>query len=320
MTTPAAVVFVDNSIVLRVDYQTSPGAPSAGRETLSEDQRASLPYDTGRQSTVIKINHYDQLVQIKMGREVNGDVPYVTAAYLVDGLLIDTGPSHTATELARAIEGLYVRLAVNTHYHEDHIGGNAVLMRKFGIMVLASGISVPLIKQEPHLYPIGEKAWGTPEPTDVDCLPETIATDHYRFDVIDTPGHCQGHVALVQPSRGWCFSGDLYMPWQPTRYRASEEDLTETIRSMKKLIDLDTEQLILCTSVGRVVQDGRSALRSRIEYYQNLAQRARQLEKNGLSVAAIRYELFGEESPIAESTGGDISSEHLIKALLTAEI
>jgi len=34
--------------------------------------------------------------QIMMGREIDGIVYYWTAAYLVDGLLIDTGCSYTA--------------------------------------------------------------------------------------------------------------------------------------------------------------------------------------------------------------------------------
>jgi glyoxylase-like metal-dependent hydrolase (beta-lactamase superfamily II) len=269
---------------------------------------------------MIKISQVEQLIQIRMGREVNGTVPYATAAYLIDGLLIDTGPGHTATELAQALEGRYVKLAVNTHHHEDHIGGNAILMRKFGIEILASCLSAPIIRQGPKMYALGEEAWGVPEPTEVGRLPETIETDHFRFDVMDTPGHCHGHVALVEPTRGWCLSGDLYVPWEPTRYRRGEEDLIQTIRSMEKLIGLKTEKLVLLTSVGRIVQDGRSALRSRIEYYQKLARRARQLEKKGLSVVAIRDELFGGESPIAEATGGDISSEHLVEALLSAEI
>ena len=269
---------------------------------------------------MIKTKHFEEAIQFTMGQEVNGDVPYLTTVYLVDGLLIDTGPRHTAMELAQALEGRYVKLAVNTHYHEDHIGGNAILMRRFGIKILASRLSVPIIKQGAKLYRVGEEAWGAPEPTDVSCLPETIETDRFRFDVIDTPGHCHGHVALVELSRGWCFSGDLYVHWEPNLYGPSEEDLTEIVKSMKKLIGLKTERLVLLTSVGRVVQDGRAALQSRIEYYQASAHRARQLQKEGLSVVGIRDELFGGESYVAHATDGEISSEHFVEALLTADI
>ena len=268
---------------------------------------------------MIKINTIEEVTQINMGLEVNGHMPYLTAAYLVDGLLIDTGPNHTAGELAQALERLYLNLAVNTHYHEDHIGGNAILMRKFGIRILASEESVSLIRNVPPLYRIGEEAWGVPEPSEVDCLPERIETGRFRFDVVATPGHCPGHVTLVEPAKGWCFTGDLYVPRKPTLHRSGEGDIAETVRSMEKLIGLETDRLILFTSVGRVVRDGRAALRSRIGYYQDLSEKAKQLERRGLSAAAIRDELFGGESPIAEATGGDISSKHFVRALLTAE-
>jgi len=269
---------------------------------------------------MIEVKQFEEIVQINMQSEVKGEVPYPASVYLVEGLLIDTGPSHCAGELAQVLEGQYLKLAVNTHYHEDHIGGNAILMRKFGIRIMASQEAGPLIRHVPPLYRIGEEAWGIPEPSEVDCLPERIETGHFHFDVVATPGHCPGHVALVELTKGWCFSGDLYAPRKPTLHRPSEGDIAETVRSMEKLIGLKTDRLILFTSVGRIVEDGRAALRSRIRYYQDLSEKVRRLGKRGLSSSAIRDELFGGESPIAEATGGDISSEHFVRALLSAEI
>ena len=269
---------------------------------------------------MIQVNRIGEVVQIKMGREFNDEVLHLTSAYLIDGLLIDTGPSHTAEELAQALEGERLKLAVNTHFHEDHIGGNAIIMKKFGIRILASRHSVPLINSIPDLYPARELVWGFPEPTEVDCLPETIETDRFRFYVIETPGHCKGHVALIEPAMGWCFSGDLFVPPEPKFFRPSDEDLAETVASMKRLIDFQTDRLVLFTSTGNVVQNGRQALRSRIEHYRYLSQTARELQDRGVSIAAIRDELFGDEGFVSEATGGDMSSEQLVRALLTTEL
>ena len=269
---------------------------------------------------MIEVNRIGEVVQIKMGRELNGKVLHLTSVYLIDGLLIDTGPSHTAEELAQALESEYLKLAVNTHYHEDHIGGNAILMRKFGIRILASRHSVPLINQVPDLYPARELVWGFPEPTEVGCLSETVETDRFRFEVIETLGHCEGHVALIERAAGWCFSGDLFVVPEPKFFRPSEEDLEATVRSMRRLADFAGDSLVLFTGPGDVVADGRQAFHSRIEYYRALSKRARELQKRGNSVAAIRDELFGGEGPWAEATGGDMSCEHLVRALLDAEI
>ncbi|MCJ7521878.1 MAG: hypothetical protein MUP21_06650, partial [Dehalococcoidia bacterium] len=133
------------------------------------------------------------------------------------------------------------------------------------------------------------------------------------------PGHCEGHVALIEPTKGWCFSGDLFVSREPMAIRP-EDDITETVRSMRKLIDLETDKLILFTSAGKVVEDGREALQSCIEYFQDLSQRAKQLEGQGLSAGAIRDKIFGRETSLAGPSEGDFSAENMIRAVLRAEL
>ncbi len=268
---------------------------------------------------MIEVNQFEEVVQIKMSREFEGQPLYWVAAYLVDGLLIDTGCKHTDEELVEFLDGQNLKFAVNTHYHEDHIGANHLLKQKFGIEIFAPRESVPLINQVPKLYPYQEMVWGYPEPTEVDCLTERVETGHFHFDVVETPGHCNGHVALIEPEKGWCFSADLFISEKPRVIRP-EEDITGITRSMKKLVALETDRLILFTSMGNVVQDGRNALQTCIEYFQDLSRRAKQLEKKGLSVVAIRDEVFGRESSLAGLTDGQFSSENLVRAALRAQI
>ena len=274
---------------------------------------------------MIEVNHFGEVTQIRMGREGGGDMPwgvagqalYWTAAYLVDGLLIDTGCPHTAEELVGFLEGQNLKLAVNTHYHEDHIGANALLQKESGLRIFASRESVPLIRQPPKIRPYQELVWGYPAPTEVEPLGDTVKTEHFCFDVVDTPGHSRGHIALVEPVRGWCFSGDLFVSTQPKSVRP-EEDVGEIARSMQKLVDLRVETLTLFTSLGTVVPDGREALKSCIQYIHDLARRAKELERLGLKPAAIRDEVFGRETILAAFSEGDITSENMIRAALRA--
>lgn len=268
--------------------------------------------DTG---SMIEINQFEEIIQIRMSRELGGKPRYWVAAYLVDGLLIDTGCKHTADELLKFLEDQSVKLVVNTHYHEDHIGANHLLKQNSDIEIFAHRESVPLINHVPKLYPYQEMVWGYPEPTEVDCLSDKLKTDRLHFEVVETPGHCSGHIALVEPEKGWCFSGDLFVSERPPVVRP-EENITEIIRSMKKLIDLKTDRLILFTSIGNVVQDGRRALQSCIDYFRDLSQRAKQLDKKGLSIEAIRDRLFERESHLARLTDGQFSSENLVRAVL----
>ncbi|MDP3097187.1 MAG: MBL fold metallo-hydrolase, partial [Syntrophales bacterium] len=107
---------------------------------------------------------FEEVTQIRMSREIGGKPVYWVAAYLVDGLLIDTGCSFTADELAAFLDGRPVRKVVNTHFHEDHIGGNLALQEKFGVEIFAPADSVPLIAREAKLFPYQETVWGYPAP------------------------------------------------------------------------------------------------------------------------------------------------------------
>ena len=99
-----------------------------------------------------------------------------------------------------------------------------------------------------------------------------------------------------------------------------EEDVGGIARSMQKLVDLKTDQLILFTSLGNVVQDGREALQSCIAYFKDLSLKAKRLEKQGLSTGAIRDRLFGRETVLAGITEGDVSAENMIRAVLRAKM
>lgn len=268
---------------------------------------------------MIEVSQFEDVVRLKMGRDIDGQVWYWVAAYLVDGLLVDTGCQYTADELVEYLEGKKLKVAVNTHYHEDHVGANNQLTERFGVPVLASAESVPLINQVHKLYPYQEIMWGYPEPSAVDCLPGRIETDRFHFDVIDTPGHCPGHVVLVEPERGWCFSGDLHVSRRPTVVRP-EENVAQLVASMEKLLSLRTDRLVLFTSLGNVVQDGREALQACVNYLRDLSRKAKELEAEGLVASAIRERLFGEESDLVGPTDGQFSSENLIRAVLGADI
>jgi glyoxylase-like metal-dependent hydrolase (beta-lactamase superfamily II) len=276
---------------------------------------------------MVQITQFGEITQFRMGRESRGQEPwqppgevfYWTSAYLVDGLLIDTGCPHTAEEFVHALEGRDIKLAVNTHSHEDHVGANYLLQQKLGLRILASRKSIPLINEVPKQQTYREVAWGIPVPTKVGLLPDKIETEHFRFDVVPTPGHCTDHVALVEPAQGWCFSGDLYSSREPKAIRP-EEDMGDTARSMQRLVDLKTDDLVLFTGWGNVVQDGRETLRACIAYLKDLSLKAKQLAKQGLSASAIRDQLFGRETILAGITEGDVSAENMVRAVLRAKI
>jgi glyoxylase-like metal-dependent hydrolase (beta-lactamase superfamily II) len=267
---------------------------------------------------MIETASFEEVTQIRMSREIDGKPVYWVAAYLVDGLLIDTGCSYTAAELAAFLDNHPVRRIVNTHFHEDHIGGNRILQEKLGVEIFAPADSVPMIACKAKLFPYQETVWGYPPPSETLPLPPVVRTERYLFDVIDTPGHSAGHATLVEKSRGWCFSGDIFAR-EKMKFIRPEEDMGETLASMKRLIDLPTDRLILFTSVGRIVEDGRQALQDCIQYIVDLSRRAKALEINDRDVPEIVRELFGGEHAFAELSNGQYTTENLVRSVLKME-
>lgn len=264
---------------------------------------------------MIETAAFEEVTQIRMSREIGGRPVYWVAAYLVDGLLIDTGCGYTAEELVAFLDGRPVRQVVNTHFHEDHVGGNHLLRERTGVEIFAPADSVPLIGREAKLFPYQETVWGYPEPTEVKPLPAVIRTEHHAFAVIDTPGHSAGHASLVEMERGWCFSGDIFAREQ-MKFIRPEEEMGETVASLRRLIALPAKRLILFTSVGRIVEEGRQSLRSCIDSIEGLSRRAKALAREGLEVTEIMQRLFGGEHRFSQLTNGHYSTENLIRSVL----
>ena len=264
---------------------------------------------------MIETSQFEDVLQIRMSRVIDGVPAYWASAYLVDGLLIDTGCSYTAEELAAYLRGRNVDTIINTHFHEDHIGGNHLIKEMFKADLYAHPESIPLIGKEASLYPYQEMVWGYPVPTEAKPIPEMIEKGRFRYEVIETPGHSAGHVCLFEKDRGWCFSGDIFSR-ETLKFIRPEEDMGETVRSMKRLLDLETERLILFTSVGKIIEDGKGALKGCIGYLEDLSAQAKSLKGRGYTVEEIMRDIFGGEHDFARLTNGQYTTENLVCSVL----
>lgn len=95
---------------------------------------------------MLKINHFDGVTRFDMARDFAVRRRYWTTAYLVDGMMVDTGCAHSAPELMQALSDETVVRIVNTHSHEDHIGANGHLQnQRDGLEILAHPLALPIL-------------------------------------------------------------------------------------------------------------------------------------------------------------------------------
>ena len=245
-----------------------------------------------------------------MGTEVNGRVVFSVAAYLIDGLLIDTGCHNTRRELVDYLANQNISMAVNTHHHVDHIGGNKVIMERLKIPVFAPQESLPIIARKQDIFSYQEQLWGCPEPCLVNPLGDKIHTTHYPLQIVNTSGHSGDHVVFFLRERGWLFTGDEFLMEKPNSARKNEDNRL-VVKALKKMLTLQPELLI--TSSGRIYRDGSDVLRRTISYFKEINDRVHNLKKSGMSSKEIASKLFGEETSLKEFTGGQFSRENFIE-------
>lgn len=126
-----------------------------------------------------------------------------------------------------------LRLVVNTHCHDDHAGGNAVLRTlcdaRFAIHSAgAAGM---------------EKAGFRPDLTLEDG--SEIAAAGFRFEIIHTPGHSPDSVCVLEPESGTLFAGDAFQGrGTPFTGVALYSDPEAYLRSVAKMEDVLRRRVI----------------------------------------------------------------------------
>ena len=189
--------------------------------------------------------------------------------------VIDTSIDGSAGAIVQAIQAIgrqpeQVTEIVLTHYHDDHRGGAAELVRQTGATVVAHRLEAPVIRGEwpqtpPVLLeferPIFEavvpnvpSAWPVEVTREVEDG-ETVAGGGV---IVHVPGHTPGSIAVWVPPLGALFTGDTIASHDGSPILGVFNiDRAEAIRSLRKHAGLDVE--VACFGHGAPIIGGASA-------------------------------------------------------------
>ena len=253
--------------------------------------------------------------KFRMARTFAGHAVYFTAAYWVDGLMVDTGCAYTVRELVNAVNDLSIDLIINTHSHEDHVAGNAALQSKFKVKVFAHPAALPVLSspRDHRLRPYQRIMWGNPPPSNGTAIGDVIETNNHRFEIIHTPGHSQDHICLFEPLKGWLFSGDAYVGGRDRALRL-DYNIWLIISSLKRMASLKPK--VLFPGSGSIRREPLGDLVLKISYLEEMGEKIFELEQKGWSRRRIRRKLFGIEMPIAYYTLGHFSGKNLVRSYI----
>lgn len=191
-------------------------------------------------------------------------------------LLIDTGYGSDLrrTEsllVERGIDPAGLSLVVNTHYHSDHVGGNAGLQSRYGVPVAAHRWEAEMVNRRDPEACSAEWLDQPVEPYRVDLSlsdGDEIDAGDVRLRVLHTPGHTLGHISLWEPNERVLILGDAAhaddVAWI-NPYREGAGAIERAAESVERLRSLGA--VWACSGHGTPVEDPATVLSAVSERY-----------------------------------------------------
>ena len=140
-------------------------------------------------------------------------------AYIVEGYLIDAGIRNSAKKLLQAIDTYgrqNIKAHVLTHAHPDHQGSSAFICDTLQIPLwcgekdvaaMENGTVIPNAENTNPITRFQGRYWIGPKYPVAQALKEGDSVG--SFQVLETPGHSPGHIALWREKDGVLIAGDV---------------------------------------------------------------------------------------------------------------
>ena len=240
---------------------------------------------------LIKKNYKD-LIEFKAAQTLFGWPIYTTHFYYFDGILIDTGPTHTADEVVKAVQSLPINKVIITHRHEDHTGNCALIKEYFNVPVYAHQETIKVLENPPDIEIYRKIMWGNMLPTSALPVEDIIKSNKYELQAIHTAGHSRDHMCYFEPENRFLFAGDFYLGENLNGFMVGE-NIVEHLEGLKRLISLKP-QTLFCGLKGRL-DNATERLKRKHEAWWKLCCKVRDMYNSGASRNKILREAFGGE-------------------------
>lgn len=233
---------------------------------------------------------------------------YDVSAYVVHGVLVDTGFPRARRDMLLALDGMGLRGVVVTHSHEDH-AGNLPALAVRGIPGLLHRETEATLRERPRILPYRSMVWGrTP------MLSGQVGPfDPSPLEVIPTPGHSPDHQVLWDPQHRIVASGDLYLGVK-VRVAHEHESPRRLVESLRRVAALEP-RLLLDAHRGPV-ESPMERLEAKIDWMEETIGEIVALAARGVGRGEIARRVLGREDLVGYASGGEYSKRGLVTAVL----
>jgi len=255
----------------------------------------------------LRVERYGDVTRLRMvsvaGRGIGIDV----SAYVVRGVMIDTGFVRARDLLLQAVQALDVRAAIVTHWHEDHAGNVAALAAR-GTALLLRTDTEAILRAFPRLELYRRVVWGSPTSLSAPIHEPDLAD----LVCVHTPGHSRDHQIVWDASTRTAFTGDL---WLGVRARTvhSTEDPYAIVESLRAVRALSPDRMF--DAHRGLITPAVDALDRKIDWLSATLATIESRIQAGDDDGTIVRRVLGGEDAAAIVSGGHYSRRNLIRTV-----
>lgn len=255
---------------------------------------------------MIEAVRFDDVLRLRMWTRRSRAVGYDVSAYLVRGVLIDTGFPHVAADLERALRELRPRGIMVTHWHEDHAGNAPTLAARLPMWMPEYTDQKLRERQSVKLY--RHFTWGWPRA----LIGARTSFDHAPLQPVATPGHSVDHHVVFDPESATLFSGDLWLGVK-VRVMGATENPYQIIESLTRAMALEPRRMF--DAHRGMVDQPLAALRAKRNWLEDTVGAVERALDAGDSERAIVRRVLGGEERTAFVSQGEYSRRNLVRTV-----
>ena len=255
---------------------------------------------------MIEVTRHDDVTRLRMWTRRSAAIGYEVSAYLVRGVLIDTGFRHVEADLIRALSRHRARGTIVSHWHEDH-AGNAPMLARIMPMWMPPRTEANL-RERPQIRFYRHFTWGRPEPLRQPLEPFDFAP----LVALAMPGHSADHHVVFDSETATLFSADLWLGIR-VRVVGADENPYEILTSLERAIRLEPRRMF--DAHRGLVENPVGALRAKKQWLETTVTDIERRLDAGDDERQILRSVLGGEEVAGLLSQGEYSRRNLVRAV-----
>lgn len=256
---------------------------------------------------MVTVERFGDVIRLRLQSVAGRTIGLSVSAYVIRGVMIDTGFHQARNAVLDAARSLGVRGVIVTHWHEDH-AGNVAMLAERGLPILMRPDTEATLRERPAIPLYRRVFWGHPP-----ALTNAVTPfDASGLECVHTPGHSADHQIVWDPETRALFSGDL---WLGVRARVlhSTEDPYVLLDSLRRASGL--EPLRMFDAHRGFVNRPVEALDAKVRWLGDTLGEIERRVTEGWSDRAIVKRVLGGEEIAGVVSVGDYARRNLVRAV-----